>query len=564
MTDAPLKRIRDLWNELYDGAHQGELESFLAGMGRFKAEHALPPLPAEWYKDVVVYSLYVDLFNKSFEGLTEKLDYLQGLGVSCLWLLPILESPMKDAGFDISDYTKVRDELVTSKDRSTREVFDQFVKEAHGRGISILFDVALNHSSAEHPWFQDAKDDKTSPYRDYYIWNDDDELYKEARIIFKGMMDSNWRRCGDQFYFHRFFDVQPDLNYRNPEVLAEMTMMLLGWLARGLDGFRADAIPYLWKEAGTICENLPKTHVVVKIFRAAMDYLRPGSILLAEANQPPLEVANYFGDGDECLAAYHFPLMPRMYKALVQADRRAISDVLRPDFTPPIPENCQWFTFLRCHDELTLEMVTIEERKLIYDAYVKDPLWDFREGEGISARLATLMEGNPRKINLLNSILLTLVGTPVLYYGDELAKENDHSYYDEKVAKTGYDDSRNLVRGPLDWARAERDLADPESLASQVFYPLQSMILNRRNYLAFSRGRLEFLDVLDERVLAYARTFDTQRVLVLANLSSDEVRVTAPAELGTLPDMDLLERPVHHDEEEIRLEPYGFHWLAAL
>lgn len=403
-----LSDIKRLWTELYDGNYKSDLETFLSDLEAFKAAHPLPPLPAEWYRDVGVYSLYVDLFNANFEGLTEKLDYLQTLGVSCLWLLPILDSPMQDAGFDIRNFEKVRSDLVKSKDKTPEAVFEDFVKEAHGRGISVIFDIALNHISVEHPWFRAAKDDKTSPYRDYVIWSNTKEKYKEARIIFKGMMESNWTQYGDEYYFHRFFDIQPDLNYRNPTVLREMTMMLMRWLVKGVDGFRADAIPYLWKEEGSNCENLPKTHTIIKIFRAAMDYLRPGGILLAEANQPPREVANYFGEGDECLAAYHFPLMPRMYKALVLADGKAIKDALEPSFTPPIPENCQWFTFLRCHDELTLEMVTPEERKLLYNHYCRDPQWDFRQGEGISARLADLMDNDARKINLLNAILLTL------------------------------------------------------------------------------------------------------------------------------------------------------------
>jgi maltose alpha-D-glucosyltransferase / alpha-amylase len=556
-----LNDIRKLWTELYDGNHRGELETFLKDLETFKAAHPLSPLPAEWYRDVVVYSLYVDLFNESFEGLTEKLDYLQPLGVSCLWLLPILDSPMQDAGFDIRNYDKVRSDLVKSKDKTPETVFEEFVKEAHTRGISVIFDVALNHISVEHPWFQAAKDDKTSPYRDYFIWSNTKEKYKEARIIFKGMMESNWTKYGDDYYFHRFFDIQPDLNYRNPKVLREMTMMLMRWLVKGVDGFRADAIPYLWKEEGTNCENLPKTHTIIKIFRAAMDYMRPGGILLAEANQPPREVANYFGDGDECLAAYHFPLMPRMYKALVLADGNAIKDALEPSFTPPIPENCQWFTFLRCHDELTLEMVTPEERKLLYNYYCRNPQWDFRQGEGISARFADLMNSDSRKINLLNAILLTLVGTPVIFYGDEIAKTNDKAFYDETVAKSGYPDSRYLNRGRIDWVKAERDLGNPDSLASRVFYPLQRMMLNRRKYLAFSRGALTFLEVGTDAVLAYQRSLESQTITVIANLSDKEVRLEGI--LTTPQEMDLLEQPVTYRDNKLVLAPYGFHWFAA-
>ena len=555
--NTPLERLRFLWLELYEGEYQDELESFISQLKVLKSENALSPLPKEWYKDVVVYSLYVDLFNEGFEGLTEKLDYLRDLGVNCLWLLPILDSPMRDAGFDIRDYEKVRDSLVKSGDSA--QVFATFIKEAHERGMYILFDVALNHASEEHAWFQVSKDNKSSPYRDYFIWSDTQEKYKDVRIIFKGMMESNWTKYGDQFYFHRFFDSQPDLNYRNPKLLTEMTMMLMRWLARGVDSFRADAIPYLWKEEGTNCENLPKTHTIIKFFRAAMDYMRPGSILLAEANQPPLEVANYFGGGDECLAAYHFPLMPRIYRALAEADASSIQETLQPSFTPPIPENCQWFTFLRCHDELTLEMVTPEERTFLHKHYAKDPLWDFREGEGISARLASLLDEDPKKINLLNSILLTLVGTPVLYYGDELGKTNDLAFYEAQVQQTGYKDSRYLVRGAVDWQKAEADLKDETSLASQIYYPLKQMLKVRGDYPAFSRGSLKFIDVEDKRVLAYERQDDTQKLKVIANLSGEPVTVNSPTHV----DKDLLKQTLQKDGGTVSLEPYAFAWLVA-
>lgn len=541
-TRSPLTRVRSAWDDLYEGEHQEELETLLDSLERVKQARTLVPLPADWYKDAVVYSLYVDLFNGTFEGVTAKLDYLQELGITCLWLLPVLESPMKDAGFDISDFTKVRADLADGPNPD--EIFDQFVDEAHRRGIAIIFDIAVNHSSIAHSWFQESKDNKDSPYRDYYIWSDSDEVYSEARVIFKGMMDSNWTRYGDQFYFHRFFDIQPDLNYRNPRVLVEMAMILLGWLARGIDGFRADAVPYLWKEAGTICENLPKTHTVVKVLRAALDYARPGVLLLAEANQPPQEVARYFGEGDECNGAYHFPLMPRMYRALAEGDGQSIKNTLSPEFTPPIPPNCQWFTFLRCHDELTLEMVSPDERQFIHNFYVADPKWDFREGEGISARLAPLLGNDPRRINLMNFILLTLIGTPIIYYGDEVAKGNDHAYHDMRVAETGYPDSRHLARGSIDWAEADAALAEPQSLASQVFYPLQRMIAFRREHAAFGRGTLEFLNVGDDRVLAYARALGAQRIELVANLADAPVRVSSRGAY-------------------VELAPFAFNWSIA-
>lgn len=560
--ETPLVRLKQLWLELFEEPQQNDLEVFIAELEAFKATHALTPLPDGWYKDMVVYSLYVDLFNHSFEGLTDKLDYLQDLGVSCLWLLPILNSPMKDAGFDISDYDKVRPELVATSDTAAEVIFEDFVKEAHTRGISVIFDVALNHCSVEHPWFQAAKDDPASAFRDYFIWSDSPEKYKEARIIFKGMMDSNWTRYGDQYYFHRFFDIQPDLNYRNPTVLREMTLMLMRWLARGVDGFRADAIPYLWKEEGTNCENLPKTHTIIKIFRAAMDYVRPGSILLAEANQPPVEVARYFGEGDECLAAYHFPLMPRMYKALLLADKAAIQEPLQPSFTPEIPEICQWFTFLRCHDELTLEMVTPEERALLHAHYCRDPLWDFRQGEGVSGRLIDQLGGDPRKVNVLNAILVTLIGTPVIYYGDEVAKRNDYSYYHELVSKTGYQDSRYLNRGLMDWQQVEAELAQADSPASQVFQALRQLLLKRRNYLALTRGTLEFVDAGHQAILAYKRSFETQSLLIVVNLS--EVALELPTTLlETLPERDLLGQAVKTQSGHLQLAPYSYHWFTA-
>lgn len=318
-------KIRKLWHELYgDEAGlskellEARLNEFLASLDALKADVFVDASDedGDWYKDAVIYSAYVDLFNKDFNGLKDKLDYLEDLGVNCLWLLPILESPMKDAGFDISDYSKVRPDLLgdaaEGSDAEKDAVFKSFVDEAHKRGIRIIFDIAMNHSSMEHPWFQEALKGKDNPYRDYFIWSDDASEYSDARIIFKGMCTSNWElepKSG-QYFLHRFFEIQPDLNYKNPEVLLAMTQVLVDWKVKGVDGFRADAVPYIWKEEGTICKNLPKTHTVVKFFRAVLDYLSPGSLLLAEACQPPKEVVEYFGDDDECNAAYHFPVMP--------------------------------------------------------------------------------------------------------------------------------------------------------------------------------------------------------------------------------------------------------------
>ena len=312
--------LEKYWKELYPAAGLTQFHDFLNESEKYKTAKNLQD--SDWYKDAVVYSLYVDLFNKDFSGLTDKLDYLEDLGVSCLWLLPILDSPMRDAGFDIRNYDRIRADLLglpENFDKAEQEkIFGDFLAEAHRRGIRVIFDIAMNHTSDKHPWFQEAKKSEDNPYRNYYIWSKNPGLYSKARLLFKGIEDSNWEPLENTvwYYFHRFFSFQPDLNYKNPKVLLEMSRNLLYWQSLGVDGFRADAIPYLWKEEGTDCENRPKTHTIVKFFRAILDYVNPGSMLLAEACQKPKEVVKYMGDGDECHAAYHFPLMPMMFKSI--------------------------------------------------------------------------------------------------------------------------------------------------------------------------------------------------------------------------------------------------------
>ncbi|MFW6263811.1 MAG: alpha-amylase family glycosyl hydrolase [Thermotogota bacterium] len=497
----------------------------------------------------------------------EKLDYLEKLGITCIWLLPILESPMKDAGFDISDYTKIRDSLTGGDD----QVFDQFLLEAHKRGMRVIFDIALNHCSIEHPWFKEAIMDKNSPKRDYFIWSDSQDKYKEARIIFKGLCKSNWEweENTSQYYFHRFFAIQPDLNYHNPKVLLEMTKILVNWKLRGLDGFRADAIPYIWKEEGTICENLPKTHTVVKFFRGALDFIEPDTLLLAEACQPPKKVVEYFGDGDECNAAYHFPVMPRIYRSLAEQTDEAVKMALSPDFTPQdIPEDCQWMMFLRCHDELTLEMVTPEERKTVFDFYVKDSLWNFREGEGISARLATLFEENPDRIKLAYSIMFSLLGTPIVFYGDEFAKTNDMNFYTEQVELTKIKDSRYLVRGRIDWDEVEQNLKG-DNLSSDIYSFMHRIISARKAHPVLGRGTLTFLEVKDtegkeaKSVLAYTRAMahnQEKPVTVIQNLSDQTIRISPPIEITK--EIDLLATRIKIDNKKfVILSPYEFLWI---
>ncbi|MDN5360612.1 MAG: maltose alpha-D-glucosyltransferase / alpha-amylase [Thermotogaceae bacterium] len=566
--------LEQLWNELYlDLYNKDSLDTF--GLQQFldflkQAKQTYTPFfnepSLDWYKDAVVYSLYVDLFNKNIQGLIEKLDYLETLGITCLWLLPILESPMKDAGFDISDYTKIRDSLTGGDE----DVFDDFLLEAHKRGMRVIFDIALNHCSIEHPWFQEAISDKNSSKRDYFIWSDSQDKYKEARIIFKGLCTSNWEweSNTEQYYFHRFFAIQPDLNYRNPRVLLEMTKVLVNWKLRGLDGFRADAIPYIWKEEGTNCENLPKTHTVVKFFRAALDFIEEDTLLLAEACQPPKKVVEYFGDGDECNAAYHFPVMPRIYRSLAEQSNEAVQMALSPDFTPQdIPDNCQWMMFLRCHDELTLEMVTPEERKTVFDFYVKDPLWNFREGEGISARLATLFEENPKRIKLAYSIMFSLLGTPIVFYGDEFAKTNDMNFYTEQVELTKIKDSRYLVRGRINWDEVE-DKLKGDNLASDIYTFMRMIIAARKAHPVLGRGSLEFLSVKDSegkartQVLAYNRSMEDDReknVTIIQNLSDQQIRTIPPVTISK--NMDLLGTTIKINEETLTLAPYEFLWI---
>lgn len=558
-----------IWNELYPGNETGPLEDFVDELQQFIPTLTLPPLEKEWFREAVVYSLYVDLFNHDFLGLTEKLDYLQDLGVNCLWLLPVLDSPMRDAGFDISHYRKIRKELAglgqDATDKEVQDVFQNFLNEAHRRGLRVIFDIATNHISDQHFWFQEARKSADNPYRDYFIWSKTGKEYAGARIIFEGIEESNWKKEGDAYYFHRFFDFQPDLNYKNPQVLIEMSRNLLFWLERGVDGFRADAIPYIWKEEGTTCENLPKTHTVVKFFRAVIDLARPNMLLLAEACQKPHEVVKYFGDGDECNAGYHFPLMPQMFKALAQGSREPVFKTLSREVTPAIPDGAQWFTFLRCHDELSLELVyvTEEDRKFIHGHYCRQPEWDFRLGQGISARLSELMERDPQKIGLIFSVMLTLPGTPVIYYGDEFGKLNDEAYYQEMKQVIGKDDTRFLVRGKIDWPETEASMSQPGTFESIVFNQVRAMLHARNQARVFGKGSITWTGLTKEdgspasEVLSFIRGEGGQSVMVMHNLSDQSINLqwNQPFQYG------LLENEPVTGNGLISLKPYEYFWL---
>jgi maltose alpha-D-glucosyltransferase/alpha-amylase len=563
---SPAERIYSSFNELYPGIPKTQLVSFIEELNSLKNRLESPDNQADWYKDAIVYSLYVDLFNTDFSGLIQKLDYLKDLGVNCIWLLPILDSPMKDAGFDIKDYRRIRKDLFRLPDSASAEeeklLFGKFLYEAHSKGMRVIFDIAMNHTSIDHPWFQESRLGKENPFRDYYIWNMDTNKYKEARLLFKGMCPSNWEKDDDCFFFHRFFEFQPDLNYRNPEVLLAMASNLLFWLEQGVDGFRADAIPYIWKEEGTNCENLPKTHTVVKFFRAVVDYVKPGTLLLAEACQKPHDVVAYIKSGDECHAAYHFPLMPQMFKAIAQESAQPILKTLSPQITPTIPDDAQWFTFLRCHDELSLELVYVneEDRAYIHQNYCHKPEWDFRVGEGISARISELFQFDIDKINLAYSLMLSLPGTPVIYYGDEFGKANDQAYYQEMIKMTGKNDTRFLVRGKVDWNEVETLLANDKSFNSKVFKSLMNLINSRKKYKAFGRGSIEWLTAFSNNnpsVLAFIRKYGNEKLLILHNFGTEDIQF----DYDITSEIDVLGQAIIKYNKKIIIPTKSFYWI---
>ena len=534
-----------------------------------------------WYKDAIIYELHVRAFMDGnndgigdFPGLMQKLDYLQDLGVTCLWLLPFFPSPLRDDGYDISDYMTVNPSYGTVED------FKAFLDAAHERGMQVMIELVVNHTSDQHPWFQRARLAPVgSPERDFYVWSDTDKKYEGARIIFTDTEKSNWTwdPVAKQYFWHRFFSHQPDLNYDNPEVLKEVLHIMRHWLDMGVDGLRVDAIPYLVEREGTSCENLPETHAVMKAVRAAIDESYGSRLILAEANQWPTDVRAYFGDGDECHMAFHFPLMPRIYMALRQEDRLPITDILAQ--TPAIPDNCQWGLFLRNHDELTLEMVSDEERDYMYLAYSADPR--MRINIGIRRRLAPLVDNNRRRIELLNSLLFSFPGTPILYYGDEIGM-GDNIYLGD----------RNGVRTPMQWSgdrNAGFSRANPAKLYSPVVMDpvwgyeavnveaqqsdqssllnwMRNMIALRKLFRVFGRGTLKFLEPANRKILAYLRQFDGESVLCVANLS----RFAQPVQLdlseleGMIP-VEMLGYvefpPIEKSPYAITLGPYGFLWL---
>ena len=534
-----------------------------------------------WYKDAIIYELHVRAFKDSnadgigdFRGLIQEMDYLQNLGVTCLWVLPFFPSPLKDDGYDIADYMDVHPSYGTLDD------FRAFLTAAHDRDMQVMIELVVNHTSDQHPWFQAARSaPRGSPERDFYVWSDTEEKYKDARIIFSDTERSNWTwdPVAKQYFWHRFFSHQPDLNYDNPRVADEILKVMRYWLDMGVDALRVDAIPYLVEREGTNCENLPETHVVVKTLRREIDAGYSSRMVLAEANQWPSDVRPYFGDGDECHMAFHFPLMPRIFMALRQEDRLPITDIITQ--TPPIPETCQWALFLRNHDELTLEMVTSDERDYMYLAYSADPR--MRLNLGIRRRLAPLVDNNRRRIELLNSLLLSFPGTPIIYYGDEIGM-GDNIYLGD----------RNGVRTPMQW-NADRNAGFSAATPARLYSPvimdpvwgyqavnveaqqgdpssllnwMRNMIALRKLFTVFGRGSIEFLNPANRKILAYVRKYGNEQVLCVANLS----RFAQPVDLdlskleGTTP-VEMLGYvefpPITQQPYRLAMAPYSFLWL---
>ncbi len=448
-----------------------------------------------WYKDAIIYELHIKAFKDSngdgigdFKGLLEKLDYLEDLGVTAIWLLPFYPSPLRDDGYDIADYYSINPNYGTIAD------FKRFLKEAHARNLKVITELVINHTSDQHPWFQRArKAPKGSEHRDFYVWSDDPNKYSDTRIIFTDYEPSNWTwdPVAEQYYWHRFFHHQPDLNYDNPAVQDEVFKMLDYWFDMGVDGFRLDAVPYLFEREGTNCENLPETHKFLKKLRKHVDGKYEGKLLLAEANMWPEDSAAYFGDGDECHMNYHFPIMPRMFMSVKMEDRYPIIDILEQ--TPEIPDNCQWGMFLRNHDELTLEMVTDEERDYMYRVYTKDP--QAKINMGIRHRLAPLLENDRRKIELLNVLLFSMPGTPVLYYGDEIGMGDNY-----------YLGDRDGVRTPMQW-NADRNAGFSAANPQKLYLPV---ILDPEYQYEFSKrgsaaAKFQFPALVDEARNSYAK-----------------------------------------------------------
>ena len=533
-----------------------------------------------WYMNAVFYEVHVRAYrdsnadgNGDLPGLISKLDYIKELGVDCVWVLPIYPSPLKDDGYDIADYYNVH------PDYGTIEDFKNLVQAAHQRGLKVIADLVLNHTSDQHPWFQAARSDPHSKYHDYYVWSDNKDKYSDARIIFLDTEESNWTYDEEagQYFWHRFYASQPDLNYDNPDVREEMLNVMKFWLELGIDGFRADAVPYLIEREGTNCENLPETHEILKSIRAYLDANYQDKVLLAEANQWPKDVRPYFGDGDEFNMGFHFPVMPRIFMAIKKGDATPIRWIMSQ--TPDIPEGAQWCTFLRNHDELTLEMVTEDERQWMWQEYAPQPR--MRLNLGIRRRLAPLMDNDHRKILLANALLYSLPGAPIIYYGDEIGMGDNIWLPDRNGVRTpmqwdaslnaGFSDAPpELLYAPVITQGAysyktinvAAEKTDPNSLLSKMKHLIQI----RRENPILAVGDYEFLATDVKQVLTILRKFDGEEILCILNLSEQEQEISL--DLSTwkgMSPLDLLsgeEFPTISDAPTLlKLKPLACHWL---
>jgi maltose alpha-D-glucosyltransferase / alpha-amylase len=537
-----------------------------------------------WYKDAIVYQIHVKSYRDAnadgygdFRGLIDRLDYIRELGANTIWLLPFYPSPLRDDGYDIASYEEINATYGTIED------FRTFMDAAHARNLRVITELVINHTSDQHPWFQRARHaPKGSPERDWYVWSDDPNKYADARIIFTDTERSNWAwdPIAQQFYWHRFFSHQPDLNFDNPAVVEAVRNVMRFWLRMGVDGLRLDAIPYLVEREGTNCENLPETHEILKMLRRTLDEEFSNRIFVGEANQWPTDVRPYFGEDDECHMAFHFPVMPRMYMAIRKEDRMPIVDIMHQ--TPAIPDACQWAIFLRNHDELTLEMVTHEERDYMYREYARDPR--MRINVGIRRRLAPLLEGGRRQVELMNALLMSMPGTPIVYYGDEIGM-GDNIYLGD----------RNGVRTPMQWSAdrnagfSEADTAalysplivDPpygyhtvnvaaqEKLPTSLLRWMRRLIAVRQTYKAFGRGSWEPLQANNRRVLVFMRRYEDEDILCVSNLSrfAQYVELELQNFRGMVP-LELWSKncfpPIGELPYLLTLGPHNFLWFRLL
>jgi maltose alpha-D-glucosyltransferase / alpha-amylase len=530
-----------------------------------------------WYRDAVFYELNIRAFCDGngdgigdFRGAISKLDHIQSLGIDCIWIMPHYASPLQDDGYDISDYYAVH------PDYGTLDDFKAFVQAAHDRGLRVVTDLVTNHTSDQHAWFQAARQDKNSSYRDYYVWSDTGIEYADARIIFLDIEESNWTydEVAGQYFWHRFFSSQPDLNYDNPKVHDEMFNVIRHWLDMGLDGFRVDAIPYLYEREGTNCENLPETHEFLQKMRAMVDAEYPGRVLIAEANQWPEDLLPYFGtpEAPEFQVCFHFPIMPRLYQSLKAADKTPIEEILAR--TPEIPPGAQWMTFLRNHDELTLEMVTPEVRQWMWEQYAPEPR--MRLNMGIRRRLAPLMDNDKRRWSVLHGVFLSLPGTPIVYYGDEIGMGDNIWLPDRHGCRTPmqWDESKNSGFSSSDktyypviddafFSYRKVNVAVQKGDADSYLSRMQFMLNVRRGQVALRQGDFAFIYTGNTAVLAYIRSFNDEQVLCVFNLSDTQQSVQIDLDVKR-PLKNLLnpESKPTHDVNTLTLAPYTACWFV--